>query len=83
MFFETEFTIVCRQLMFDRRHLIAEELAADLSLSALALASSDALLRIIKKSRGKLSNLSAQWLIIVIIPVKIVDQTTPTIVVTF
>ena len=45
--------IVCRQLMFDRRHLIAEELAADLSLSALALASSDALLRIIKKSRGK------------------------------
>ena len=39
--------------MFDRRHLIAEKLAADLSLSALALASSDALLRIIKKSRGK------------------------------
>ena len=38
--------------MYDRRHLIAEKLAADLSLTAMALASSDALIRIIKKSRG-------------------------------
>ena len=40
--------------MYDRRHLIAEKLATDLSLTAMALASSDALIRIIRKSRGNI-----------------------------